>query len=170
MAMVMATPPPVPSPAARAAAPSPAARAPVSGPDTLRRLLADLCTRGPPKDGSTVFFRKHIEEEARDLGGEGFTRFMDNLYLKIQALIESADVADNLGALRAIDELIDVKLGERASKLTRFAAYLRQVFEEKHEPEVLVAASKILGHFALAGGATMADEVEHQVWLMQLSS
>lgn len=154
MAMVIATPPP---------APSPVTRAPGGGPDTLRRLLADLCTRGPPKDGATLLFRKHIEEEARDLGGEGFTRFMDNLYLRIQALIESAAETDNLGALRAIDELIDVKLGERASKLSCFAGYLLKVFEDKHDPEVLVAASKILGHFARAGGATMADEVERQV-------
>lgn len=94
---------------------------------------------------------------------------MDNLYLRIQALIESAAETDNLGALRAIDELIDVKLGERASKLSCFAGYLLKVFEDKHDPEVLVAASKILGHFARAGGATMADEVERQVWLVQLT-
>ncbi|MCO5558518.1 hypothetical protein L7F22_012103 [Adiantum nelumboides] len=154
MAMAVATPAPAPSPAARALG---------SGPDTLRRLLADLCTRGPPKDGAALLFRKHIEEEARDLGGEGFTRFMDNLYNRINAFVESSDVTENLGALRAIDELIDMKLGERASKLSRFAGYLRHIFEEKHDPDVLVAASKILGHFARAGGATMADEVERQV-------
>lgn len=44
MAMVIATPPP---------APSPVTRAPGGGPDTLRRLLADLCTRGPPKVSSS---------------------------------------------------------------------------------------------------------------------
>lgn len=148
----MAAPPPPPPPAPR----------PPGGPDTLRRLLADLSTRGP-KDGAAVHFRRHIEEEARDLGGEGFTRFTDNLYHRINTLIESSEVTDNLGALRAIDELIDVKLGEKASKLSRFAGYLRHTFEEKHDPDVLLDASKVLGHFARAGGATMADEVERQV-------
>lgn len=148
----MAAPPP----------PAPPPRAP-GGPDTLRRLLADLCTRGPPKDGASALFARHIEEEARDLGGEAFGRFTDYLYHRINTLSESSEVTDNLGALRAIDELIDMKLGERAGKLSRFAGYLRHIFEEKHDPEVLVVASKVLGHFALAGGATMADEVERQV-------
>ncbi|KAH7427560.1 hypothetical protein KP509_10G049200 [Ceratopteris richardii] len=156
MAMAMAPPAPAPSSTVRPSG---------GGPDTLRRLLGDLCTRGPPKDGSAVLFRKHIEEEARGLGGEGFTRFMDNLYNRINALVESNDVSENLGALRAVDELIDMKLGERASKLSRFAGYLRHIFEEKQDLEVLTKASNTLGRFAQAGGATMADEVERQVKL-----
>lgn len=58
--------------------------------------------------------RKHVEEEARDLSGEAFPRFMDHLYDRISGLLESNDIAENLGALRAIDELIDVALGESA--------------------------------------------------------
>lgn len=110
-----------------------------------------------------MHFRRHIEEEARDLGGEAFSRFMDNLYHRISTLIESPEVSDNMGALRAIDELIDVKLGEKASKLSRFAEYLCHTFEEKQDPDVLLTASRVLGHFARVGGTTMADEVERQV-------
>ncbi|KAK7308127.1 hypothetical protein VNO77_41724 [Canavalia gladiata] len=131
--------------------------------DALNRILADLCTRGNPKEGASLALKKHLEEEARDLSGEAFSRFMDQLYDRISSLLESSDVAENLGALRAIDELIDVALGENASKVSRFSSYMRTVFEAKRDPEILVIASRVLGHLARAGGAMTADEVERQV-------
>uniref|UniRef100_A0A5B7BS83 Serine/threonine-protein kinase TOR n=1 Tax=Davidia involucrata TaxID=16924 RepID=A0A5B7BS83_DAVIN len=131
--------------------------------DALNRVLADLCTKGNPKDGAALALRKHVEEEARDLSGEAFSRFMDLLYDCITGLLESNDVAENLGALRAIDELIDVTLGESVSKVSKFSNYMRTVFEVKRDPEILVLASKVLGHLARKGGAMTADEVERQV-------
>ncbi|XP_024933499.1 serine/threonine-protein kinase TOR isoform X2 [Ziziphus jujuba] len=131
--------------------------------DALNRILADLCTRGNPKEGASLALKKHLEEEARDLAGEAFSRFMDQLYDRISGLLDSSDVAENLGALRAIDELIDVALGENASKVSKFSNYMRTVFESKRDPEILVLASRVLGHLARAGGAMTADEVERQV-------
>lgn len=104
-----------------------------------------------------------MEEESRDLTGEAFSRFMDHLYERITNLLESNEVAENLGALRAIDELIDVTIGENASKVAKFSNYMRTVFEVKRDPEILVLASQVLGHLARAGGAMTADEVECQV-------
>ncbi|KAJ8764782.1 hypothetical protein K2173_009184 [Erythroxylum novogranatense] len=136
---------------------------PVSGADTLNRILADLCTRGNPKEGAALAFRRHAEEEARDLSGEALSRFMDQLYERISSLLESSDVAENLGALRAIDELIDVALGENASKVSKSSIYMRNVFENKRDPDLLALASRVLGHLARAGGAVTAEEVEFQV-------
>lgn len=107
--------------------------------------------------------KKHVEEEARDLSGEAFSRFMDQLYDRISCLLESSEVAENMGALRAIDALIDVTLGESAPKVSRFSSYMRLVFESKRDPEILVLASNVVGHLARAGGAMTADEVERQV-------
>ncbi|KAH7665067.1 Non-specific serine/threonine protein kinase protein [Dioscorea alata] len=131
--------------------------------DALNRILADLCTRGNPKDGAAWALRRHVEEEARELSGEAFSRFMDQLYDRISFLLESNDFAENLGALRAIDELIDVTLGESASKVSKFSSYMRTVFEVKRDPEILILASRVLGHLARAGGAMTADEVERQI-------
>lgn len=108
----------------------------------------------------------HLEEEARDLSGDAFSRFMDQLYDRISNLLDSNDVAENLGALRAIDELIDVALGESASKVSKFSGYMRIVFEAKRDPDILILASRVLGHLARAGGARTADEVERQVCYM----
>ncbi|PWZ19658.1 hypothetical protein Zm00014a_018155 [Zea mays] len=107
--------------------------------------------------------RKHVEEEARDLSGEAFLRFMDQLYEQISSLLQSNDVNENLLALRAIDALIDMPFGEGASKVSKFASFLRNVFEVKRDPEILVPASEVLGHLAKAGGAMTADEVERQI-------
>ncbi|KAM2605661.1 hypothetical protein TB2_034429 [Malus domestica] len=131
--------------------------------DALNRILADLCTRGSHKDGASLALKKHLEEEARDLSGEAFSRYMDQLYDRISSLLESSDVAETLGALRAIDELIDVVLGENSSKVSKFANYIRTVFEVKHDTDILVLASRVLGHLARAGGAMTADEVERQI-------
>lgn len=115
------------------------------------------------QDGSASALKKHVEEEARELTGEAFSRFMDQLYDRISALLESNDVSENLGALRAIDELIDVPLGESAFKVSKFSSYLRTTFEGKRDREILILASRVLGHLARAGGAMTADEVERQV-------
>ncbi|KAF8027867.1 hypothetical protein BT93_E0711 [Corymbia citriodora subsp. variegata] len=131
--------------------------------DAFNRIVADLCTSGNPKEGASSALRKYVEEEARELTGEAFARFMDQLYERIAALLESNDPDENLGALRVIDELIDVGLGENASKVSKFANYMRMVFEVKRDKRILVLASSVLGHLARAGGAMIADEMERQL-------
>ncbi|WOK94449.1 serine/threonine-protein kinase TOR [Canna indica] len=131
--------------------------------DALSRILADLCTRGAPKDGAAASLKKHVEEAARDLSGEAFSRCMDQFYDRITSLLESNEVADNLGALRAINELIDVSLGESVSKVSKLTSYMRTLFEVKRDPEVLVLSSQVLGHLVKSGGAMTADEVERQI-------
>lgn len=131
--------------------------------DALNRVLADLCTRGNPKDGAALTLRRLVEEEARDLSGEAFARFMDHLYERISTFLNSNEVSENLGALRVIDELIDVTISENASKVAKLSNYMRSAFETKRDPEILVLASKVLGHLARSGGAMTADEVERQV-------
>lgn len=82
---------------------------------------------------------------------------------RISALLESNDPYKNEGALRVIDELIDVALSENASMVSRFSDYLRMVFEVKHDERTLVLAGNVLGHLARAGGVMMTDEMERQV-------
>ncbi|PHT90552.1 hypothetical protein T459_05665 [Capsicum annuum] len=133
--------------------------------DALNRVLADLCTRSNPKDGAALTLRRLVEEEVRDLSGEAFARFMDHLYKRITTFLDSNEVSENLGALRAIYELIDVTISENASKVAKFSNYMRAAFETKRDPEILVLASNVLGHLARSGGAMTANEVELKVAL-----
>ncbi|BBN14806.1 serine/threonine-protein kinase mTOR [Marchantia polymorpha subsp. ruderalis] len=98
-----------------------------------------------------------------DMGGEASARHMDTLYEQLSRLVESNEVADNLQAIQIINELIDVRLGETATKIAKFADHLKMIFEEKQDPEVMKAASIALGHLARVGGALTADVVEYQV-------
>ncbi|PHT27667.1 hypothetical protein CQW23_32717 [Capsicum baccatum] len=115
------------------------------------------------KDGAALTLRRLVEEEARDLSGEAFARFMDHLYELITTFLDSNEVSENMGALRAIDELIDVTINENASKVAKFSKYMSAAFETKRDPEISVLASKVLGHLDRSGGAMTVDEVERQV-------
>ncbi|PHT25702.1 hypothetical protein CQW23_34675 [Capsicum baccatum] len=130
--------------------------------DALNRVLADLCTRSNPKDGAALTLRRLVEEETCDLSGEAFAQFMDHLYELITTFIDSNEVSENLGALRAINELIDVTISENASKVAKFSKYIIAAFETKHDPEILVLASKALGHLDRSSGAMIVDKVERQ--------
>ncbi|MFV2045264.1 MAG: hypothetical protein ACC700_18780, partial [Anaerolineales bacterium] len=56
-------------------------------------------------------------------------------------------LAERLGGVRAIDALIDVSiLGENATKVSRFANYLRDVFQPGTDALTMSAAAKALGH------------------------
>ncbi|PHT28194.1 hypothetical protein CQW23_32216 [Capsicum baccatum] len=131
--------------------------------DALNRVFADLCTRSNPKDRAALTLRRLVEEEARDLSGEAFARFMDHLYELITIFLDSNEVSENLGALRSIDELIDVTISENASKVAKLSNYMSASFETKRDPEILVLHSKVLCHLDRYGGEMTADEVEHQV-------
>ncbi|PHT30587.1 Serine/threonine-protein kinase TOR [Capsicum baccatum] len=122
-----------------------------------------LTVRILQEDGAALTLSRLVEEEARDLSGEAFAHFMDHLYERITTFPDSNEVSENLGALRAIYELIDATISENVSKVAKFSNYIRAAFETKRDPEILVLASKFLGHLARSGGAITADEVEHQV-------
>ncbi|PHT28179.1 Serine/threonine-protein kinase TOR [Capsicum baccatum] len=130
--------------------------------DALNRVLAHLCTRSNPKDGAALILSWLVEEEAHDLSGEAFPRFMDHLYELITIFLDSNEVSKNLGALKAIDELIDVTINENASKVAKFSNYMSATSETKRDPEILVLASKVLGHLDRYGGAMTAYKVELQ--------
>ncbi|PHT28185.1 Serine/threonine-protein kinase TOR [Capsicum baccatum] len=131
--------------------------------DALNRVLVDLCTRSNPKDGAALTLRRLVEEEALDLSGDAFACFMDHLYELITTFLDSNEVFENLGALRAIDELIDVSISKNASKVAKFSNYMSAAFETKRDPEIFVLDSKVLGHLDRSGGAITVDEVELQV-------
>ena len=144
-----------------------------------QKLLSALCEL-QPAEAATQALRSFVLDEARDLSGEEFKAFMSELYARIRALIEaggtgggsSASSGDSgqagkpdrrLGGIRAIDALIDVRLGEDAGKISRFASYLRDVFQPSSDAATMRAASAALGHLARTGGSLAADVVELEV-------
>ena len=106
----------------------------------------------------------YVGSEARELGGAAFTRFMNDLYTRVFQLVNSTEPHERLGGVRAIDALIDVSLlGENATKISRFANYLRDIFQPSTDAVTLAAAAKALGHLVHSGGPVTADVVEFEV-------
>nr|KAJ3421474.1 1-phosphatidylinositol-3-phosphate 5-kinase [Polyrhizophydium stewartii] len=89
--------------------------------------------------------RDHVAAAARELSGESFTKFSNELYKRIFEMLTSPENTDKLGGIVSIDRLIDLESGEEnTSKVTRFANYLRNVLPGT-DPQITVLAVKALG-------------------------
>lgn len=99
---------------------------------------------------------------SRELNGEAFTKFMNDINRRIFELIHSQDNTEKLGGILLIDRLVDLEGEENTTKITRFANYLRNVLPG-NEIAVMAAASKALGRLAVSGGTLTADFVEFEV-------
>ena len=142
------------------------------GHDTLGRLLAELCNTPGRKRGALQLeaamagaaLKEYVEQEGRILVGEAFTRFMNDLYTRVFGMINSHDPGEKVGGVVAIDALIDVSLvGENATKIARFANYLRDVFQPSTDYTTMVLSARALGHLVRTGGPMTADVVTFEV-------
>ncbi|KXS11006.1 FAT-domain-containing protein [Gonapodya prolifera JEL478] len=106
--------------------------------------------------------RDHVVAVSRELSGENFTRFMNDVNRRIFELVHSQDNEEKIGGIIAIDKLIDFDGEENTVKITRFANYLRIVLPGS-DPQTMVLASKALGRLALSGGTLTPDFVEFEV-------
>ena len=89
---------------------------------------------------------------------------MNDLYTRVFGMINSHDPGEKVGGVLAIDALIDVSLvGENATKIARFANYLRDVFQPSTDYTTMVLSARALGHLVRTGGPMTADVVTFEV-------
>lgn len=135
--------------------------------ESLTHFLTDVKSRIPEVRAKAARdLRLHVERESRDVPAEVFNRYMNDLNKRIFDLVNSSEVAEKMGGIIVIDELIDVAYEENETKFTRFANYIRMVFQQSNDHSdgsLLKMASKALGHLARAGGTLAADIVEFEV-------
>jgi FKBP12-rapamycin complex-associated protein len=141
----------------------------------LNKLLTELKNKNPEirrKAGKK--FKNHVAGRAREMSGESFSKFMNELTNKhIFELVNSSVVAEKIGGILAIDKLIDIEHDENV-KTTRFANYLR-IGLQSNDITVMVMASKALWRLAQASGTLTAVFVESEVkraleWLQDAPS
>ncbi|KAK9863722.1 hypothetical protein WJX84_006709 [Apatococcus fuscideae] len=135
-------------------------------PDTLARLLSDLCAPGVierRRDGDSPL-RIYVESEVRDLAGDQVTRFTNELYRRIYGLVSSGDANSRLAGVLAVEELLDTKLlEETASKVTNFTGFLQEVFQPSTDAVTLEHAARSLGQLVRMGGPLTTDTVETEI-------
>jgi FKBP12-rapamycin complex-associated protein len=140
----------------------------------LKPLLADLssCRDEAARSAAARRLRAHVESEARSMFGQRLTDYMADLNKLILEHVKSSTTNDKLAGIAAIDELIDVESDENATKINRFAVYLRMCLPHT-EAVVMDKAASALGHLARAGGTLALDFVEFEVrralgWLREV--
>ena len=94
---------------------------------------------------------------------ERFASFINVITQRLSTLIvQSADPNDKVGAIFALDELIDCEAIEAAQKASKYSNYLRAALKS-NDAAVLDAAAHALGHLARPGGAFTAELVEAEM-------
>ncbi|KAI9000239.1 armadillo-type protein [Gaertneriomyces semiglobifer] len=131
--------------------------------EPLARILQDLRSKNDDvRARAANELREHVIAVSREVSGEAFAKFINDVNKRIFELIHSNDSSDKIGGILAIDKLIDFDGEENTTKTTRFANYLRIVLPG-HDPQITLLAAKALGRLALCGGTLTAEFVEFEV-------
>ncbi|TPX38402.1 hypothetical protein SeMB42_g06762 [Synchytrium endobioticum] len=132
-------------------------------PEALNRLLLDIRSKNEDVRTKTAAdLRDYVVAVSREVSGETFSKFMNDVNRRIFELIQSNDLHDKIGGILAIDSLIDFEGEDNTTKITRFANYLRLVLPGT-DPQIAVLAAKALGRLAQPGGNLTAEFVEFEV-------
>ena len=108
--------------------------------------------------------RDFVDSESRTYSGERFNRFVAEMFYRVRALVESADLNERLGGCVAIDELGGTKaFGDSSSRLSELIRMLMEVFEAGTDLFTMEYAAATLGRLVRAGGSAISDVVEEQV-------
>ncbi|GAM22047.1 hypothetical protein SAMD00019534_052220 [Acytostelium subglobosum LB1] len=131
--------------------------------DALSKILLDLKNKNEEhRQKAARGLRTYVITQFREMSNESFTRFMGDVNNILFELVNSNSISDKIGGIMAIDELIDVDYDENASKVTKFANYLR-IGLSTNDLTVMLMASKALGRLARSSGTLTADIVEFEV-------
>ncbi|BFZ53909.1 phosphatidylinositol kinase-related protein kinase tor1 [Savitreella phatthalungensis] len=129
----------------------------------MEHIFTDLRSRHEEvRTRAASDLRDYVSATARELSGEAFTRFNNDINKRIFELIHSNDICDKLGAIAAIDKLIDIDGEEGNTKITRFANYLRIVLPG-NDVQAMSMAAKALGRLAVSGGVLTVEFVEFEI-------
>ncbi|ORY80056.1 PtdIns-3-kinase tor2 [Protomyces lactucae-debilis] len=129
----------------------------------MEALFSDLRSRNTEtRLRAANDLRDYVIATSRELSGEAFTRFNNEINKKIFELIHSHDNHEKLGAIVAIDRLIEFESEDGNTKITRFANYLRIVLPG-NDQQAMTLAAKALGKLAVSGGVLTAEFVEFEI-------
>ncbi|CAO3668466.1 unnamed protein product [Umbelopsis vinacea] len=131
-----------------------------SNQDNLDRIFLELKSKNEDRRLSAAEdLRDAIATAAREQPEENLTRIITDINPRIFQLIQSSDNHEKLGAIIAIDKLIDLEPERNAD---RFNNYLSSVLPY-NDPSVMIPAARVLGRLATSQSTFTADLVDGQV-------
>lgn len=114
------------------------------------------------KERAAEQLRDYLVAISPQMSADQFARHNNDINKRIFELLRSPDATARLGAVLAIDQLIDAETGEEtAVKITRFANYLRGVVVTS-DIEVMRAAANAIGKLTMSGNLA-TDLVDFEV-------
>ncbi|EPZ33264.1 phosphatidylinositol kinase Tor2 [Rozella allomycis CSF55] len=129
--------------------------------EELVRILGDLSVTETRVPASHELYN-HITYISREMSAEQFSKYLNDVNKRIFELIHSPSMNDKLAGIYAITTLIDFQTEENATKITRFANYLRMVLPSS-DLQVIVSGARALGKLAQCGGTLTADFVDFEM-------
>ncbi|XP_053376740.1 serine/threonine-protein kinase mTOR-like [Mercenaria mercenaria] len=103
-----------------------------------------------------------VSTELREMPLEEHTHFMDQFNHHIFEMVSSSDLSERKGGILSIVSLIGVDVGNTATRISRFANYLRNLLPS-NDVGVMEMAAKAMGILALSSGTYAAEYVEFEV-------
>ncbi|WAR26259.1 MTOR-like protein [Mya arenaria] len=103
-----------------------------------------------------------VSTELREMPTEEHTKFMDDFNHHIFEMVSSSDLNERKGGILAIVSLIGIDVGNAATRISRFANYLRNLLPS-NDAVVMEMAAKAMGILALSSGTNAAEYVEFEV-------
>ncbi|CAK4210497.1 unnamed protein product [Aphanomyces euteiches] len=114
--------------------------------DGIAAILSRLQSKeASVREHAAVELHSTVATLARELTSETFARFLSDLTPRLQSLLQSPHLVDQLGGIAAVDALIPVA---SEAQIIRFANYLRSFFVSCEYKAGLRAASLTLGRLA----------------------
>ncbi|CAL4096084.1 unnamed protein product, partial [Meganyctiphanes norvegica] len=107
--------------------------------------------------------QRYVTTELREQSLDEFLSFLDEFNHHIFEMISSNDINEKKGGIYAIMSLVDVDVGQKGQRISRFANYLRNLFNSVMDIKVMELTAKAVGRLALASGTLTAEYVEDLV-------
>lgn len=131
---------------------------------SLERILSGLRSKIEPiriqYADELIKYMNSLSKE--QLYGELFQKSLNDTNRTILELLNSSDINEKMGALLAIDRLIEFEGEELMARLSRYAQYLRISFPSS-DPQVTILAAKVLGKLAFVGGPLAAEFIDVEI-------
>jgi FKBP12-rapamycin complex-associated protein len=132
-------------------------------------FILTVCRSNEEKERACQDLRRHLLYSSTQMPKDQFTRYNNELNRRLFDVLRNADPNTRMGAIMAVDTLIDNDTGEEQPvKITRFANYIRTIILT-NDIEVLKACARTMGRltqFSALSGEIVEFEIKRAIeWL-----
>ncbi|MBW0475655.1 hypothetical protein O181_015370 [Austropuccinia psidii MF-1] len=128
----------------------------------IESILVDLKSRSDElRSRAALEVQQFVLSSSRGVTGDSFTKVYNEVSGRIQIAVSSNDMNEKLGALQAMEKLIDI-MGEESGRAYKLVSYVQKVLPCQ-DPLVMGYAAKIFARLCSKGGNQMLDSVRKQL-------